>query len=183
MSVCSLCTETRPAGRVPAFRRRVGGYTVVELVVVMVLMGILAASAMPRFFEVSRFDEMGYADSLLGALRYAQKLALASRCDTRVAITSSGYALYQRELAAPTCQSGHANPINELTRPVSRPGGATWSGSTPTGVAVEALDIYFDSQGRPRFTVSGSLLDDFEDFDVGSRTVTLEPDSGLVHGG
>ena len=60
------------------------GYTVVELVVVMVLMGILAANAMPHFFTASRFEEMGFADVTAAAIRQARGLAVASGCDTVV---------------------------------------------------------------------------------------------------
>jgi MSHA pilin protein MshC len=164
------------------------GYTVVELVIVLVLMGILAANALPRFFAASTFDEMGYADSLLGALRYGHKLALASRCDTRVAITATGYALYQREIVDPGFDAAFDCPSGALTRPVNRPGGSTWTGATPSGVAVGALDLYFDGQGRPRDTPpsgegTGNLLTVAPTLSVGARSITLEPESGYAHGG
>jgi MSHA pilin protein MshC len=156
---------------------------VVELVIVLVLMGILAASAMPRFFQASRFDEMGYASAIQGALRHAQKLALASRCDTRVEVSAAGYTLYQREIVASGFQADRDCPSGALTRAVSRPGGDTWSGSTPPGLVVGALDVYFDAWGRPRDTGTGNLLATSQALAVGSRTVTLEAGSGYVHGG
>jgi MSHA pilin protein MshC len=156
---------------------------VVELVIVLVLMGILAASAMPRFFEASRFDEMGYTDAVQGALRYAQKLALASRCDTRVEVTAGDYRLYQREIVAPGFNADRDCPTGPLTRAVSRPGGATWAGTAPTGVAVGALDIYFDAWGSPRDTATGDALTTARSLTIGSRTLRLEPGSGYVHSG
>lgn len=183
MFAYSSCLETRPRGRVSAFRPAAAGYTVVELVIVLALMGILAATAMPRFFEVSRFDEMGYADSLSGALRYARTLAVASRCDTRIEISTAGYGLFQREIVLPGFQSDRDCPTGSLTRVVSRPGGAEWSGTAPSGVAVSPLDVYFDAWGRPRDTGTGHLLVVSQALSVGSRTVTLEPTSGYVHGG
>ena len=170
----STIRRTRPPGRVFALPCGQSGFTVVELVVVMVLLGILAASAMPRFFEASRFDEMGFADATGAALRYAQKLALASRCDTRVRIDASGYAVFQR---ASGCTSG------ALTRPVSRPGGNNWSRPVPAGVVVGSLDLYFDSQGRPRSVSSSALHNAAQSVSIGTRTLTVEHTTGYTRSG
>lgn len=173
---------TRPRGRVFAFVTGQSGYTVVELVIVLVLISILAANAMPRFFEASRFDAMGYADSVESALRYAQKLALASRCDVRVEVTAAGYALFrrQREAAdppAPACPSGDFNVA------VNRPGGQTWSGVTPAGVGVGALDVYFNAWGSPHDTGSGAAQTATRTLGIGMRTLSLEPETGYAHSG
>ena len=165
---------TRPPGRVFAASHRQSGYTATELVVVMVVLGVLAASTLPRFFSASGFDEMGYTDSVVSAMRYAQKLAIASRCDTRVSLDSSGYALFQR---ATDCGTGN------LTRIVNRPGGGAWAGTTPAGLSVGTLDVYFDAWGRPHDAASGSLLGSVQTINVGSRTVTLQPTSGYVQAG
>lgn len=182
MSFFTAYPQTRPQGRVFASAGFQAGYTVVELVVVLVLMGILAANAMPRFFTASRFDEMGYADAVQSALRYAQKLALASRCDLRVEVTSAGYALFrrQREVTdppAPACPSG------AFTVAVNRPGGQTWTGTTPAGVSVGALDIYFDAWGSPHDTGSGAAQTATVTLGIGSRTLSLEPETGYAHSG
>ena len=174
--------ETRPQARVSVFGIGQSGYTVVELVIVLVLMGILAANAMPRFFEASRFDEMGYADAVQSALRYAQKLALASRCDVRVEVTSAGYALFRRareatDPPAPSCPSG---PFSVA---VNRPGGQTWAGTTPVGVGVGALDVYFDAWGSPHDTGSGVAQTATVTLNIGTRTISLEPETGYAHSG
>ncbi|MGB5452088.1 MAG: prepilin-type N-terminal cleavage/methylation domain-containing protein [Sedimenticolaceae bacterium] len=174
MGPVSLKSETRPQGRVFAAVGIQAGYTVVELVVVLVVLGIIAANAMPRFFQASSFEEMGYADELLGAIRYAHKLALSSRCDTRVTVDPTGYAVYQR---ANGCRSG------AFSRSVVRPGAGNWQGSAPGGVVVGTLDLYFDAQGRPHDVASGSLHGSPQTVSVGGRVVTVEHTTGYVRAG
>ena len=141
---------------------------------VIILLGILAANAMPRFFAASRFEAMGFADAVSGALRYAQKVALTTRCDTRVQIDSTGYQVFQR---ATSCTAG------ALTRPVAQAGGGDWRGTAPGGVAVGALDLYFDARGRPRDVTSDALHTTTQNVVVGGQTITVEPTTGYTHAG
>lgn len=172
MRILVAQNATRPPGRVFAGRQGQAGYTVVELVIVLVLLGILAANAMPRFFAASRFEEMGFADAATAAARAARQLAVSASCDTLFTVDAAGYALFQR---AAGCSSG------ALTRPVNRPGGGAWAQAAPAGVAVSGASVYFDAQGRPVDAASGSLLGSAASFSVGTRTVLIEPETGLVH--
>lgn len=174
VSVQGTTRATQSAGRVFTAGRRQSGYTVIELVVVMVVLGILAANAMPRFFAASSFEEMGYADELLGALRYARKVALSSRCDTRVTIDAAGYGLYQR---ANGCRSG------ALTKVVVKPGAQSWQASAPNGVVVGSLDLFFDAQGRPHDASTGTVQGSSQSVTVGGRSITVEHTTGFVRAG
>ncbi len=120
------------------------GFTVVELVVVIVILGILSAFAAPRFFGASVFNERGYADEIAASLRHAQKIAVATGCDVRVSIDAAGYSAQQRD-AGPgnTCQVGGA-----WSTPVMRPDGTALAGSTPSDVATASAQFVFDARGR-----------------------------------
>ena len=55
------------------------GYTFVELVVVLVLVGILAAFAVPRLAPQSQFDLAGYQLEFAAGLRYGRRHTASPR--------------------------------------------------------------------------------------------------------
>jgi len=59
------------------------GFTLVELVLVIVLLSILSVVAVPRFFERSAFQDRAVYDDIASTLRYAQKVAIASGCPSQ----------------------------------------------------------------------------------------------------
>ncbi len=60
-------------------RRRASGFTIVELVTVMVVIGILAALAVPRLGQLDEFTSSAYRNEVLSALHHAQKSAVSHR--------------------------------------------------------------------------------------------------------
>ncbi len=55
------------------------GFTLVELVIVIVLLGILAVAALPRLGAVDAITTAAFRDEAVAALRHAQKTAVAHR--------------------------------------------------------------------------------------------------------
>ena len=114
------------------------GFTIVELVMTIVIMGILAAVVGPRFFDRQVFDQRLYFEQSLTAVRFAQKLALSSGCPIRARIDNGGYALSY----ASTCGAIASGTV------VSDPSGGSFAVGLPSGVSVQqTLDITFNSRG------------------------------------
>ncbi|OEZ96434.1 MSHA biogenesis protein MshC [Duganella sp. HH101] len=178
----TLRRRTRPTGP--------GGFTLVELVVILVVTGILGAVAAPRFFERRAFDAAAYTDQLRAMLRYGQKVAIAQGRNVYVRLNGASVAL---------CYDGLC------TLRVSAPGGAnsgtgvtlsncsnlsTWAcEGVPNGLTVSsALSFYFDATGQPYAAtdVPPTLTSTFAQLalsisgDGGSRTVTVTPVTGYV---
>ncbi len=130
----------------------------------MLVIGILAAVVGPRFFDRQVFDERLYYEESLAAVRYAQKLAIASGCLIQVSLNSSGYHLRR----ASSCSSG------TYTSEVQRPDGQTsFAAGLPDGVSLSSssFPVVFDSLGRPSAAASATL---------GDFTISVNAETGMV---
>jgi len=94
------------------------GFSLVELVVIILLLGVLSATVLPKFFDLDDYRTRAAYDEVAGALRYAQKLAVASGCAVQVTIAGNTYALQQYDTTCTTgvfaTISGHPVTSNSL---------------------------------------------------------------------
>jgi len=135
------------------------GYTMVELVMVIILASILAAVALPKLNVATNVRDDIWRDGLLSGLRFAQKSAVSHRRLVCATVSDTQISL----------QIASANPATacdtDLIGPRSTGVFATsGSGSTQTAVS-PAGTIYFQPDGRTTTDGAGAT--------VSARTVTI----------
>ena len=145
------------------------GHTLIELVTVIVILGILAGLAVPRFFDNQVFEERGFYEEVAAALRYGQKIAVGSGCPVRVSITAGGYELKQQAASGNRC-----DPAGAWTVPVMLPTGQAVAGSTPAGITL-GPNITYQLDGLGQTDLGGNL-----NVTVGALTMTVQAQSGYV---
>jgi MSHA pilin protein MshC len=106
------------------------GFTLVELIMTLVIIGILAAVVGPRFFDRKVFDERLFFEETVSAVRYAQKLALASGCSIEIQLDQHGY----RAVYANDCGDAPTDP--KRGDPVAGPDGGDLQGNSPKKVGI-----------------------------------------------
>lgn len=140
--------------------KTISGFTLVELIVVILITGILSISVAPRFFGVSSYEDRKASDELITALRHTQQMAMNRGGDIQLILTATNFTVQRSSL------------VNKELR--SPDGLIPYVKIFPTNVNVSPVPktITYNRLGRP---------DAGHTINVGTQTITIEEVTGYAY--
>ncbi len=145
--------------------RRAAGFTLTELVVVIVIATILSAFAISRINTTS-FKTEGFANEAAATIRYAQKIAISQHRNVTVTFSAGSVALSYPGIGLPVHKPPGTEPFA-----INVPSGVVLSGT------LAATAVTFSALGRP--TPGGTII--VSGGDISPITITVEAETGYVH--
>lgn len=151
------------------------GFTFTELIVILLVIGILAAVAIAKLTNFNVIQQRSEYDKVVSAIQYARTTAIAQRRYVCVGITATAVSL----TLDPTPPESNAAPCtvsNPLALPSPDPTPSCAANQTcvkNTSIAATAGSFQFDPRGRASAQVVVTVS--------GFPSVTVEGETGYVH--
>lgn len=147
------------------------GFTLIELIMVLVILGILAVAVLPRFAGRQTFEARGFHDQAQTMVRYAHKTAIAQRRNVFVNVTTNSICLTY--VADTACTNVTASQV--VLNPAD---GQRFYRPAPSGVTFSATTSFsFSPLGQP----SAGAMTIGVVGDGMTRNIIIEQETGYVH--
>src|SRR5262245_23320624 len=131
-------------GRRPRTHR--GGFTLVEILIVVIILGILAAIVIPQFTNASQDARKSSLTSLLQTMRSQIELYKLQHGDSLPDLVTGGWdtlvqsSVYNSTTCGPYLQQVPKNPLNGNSTVIN----GTVTGTTVTGSATSSTGFVYD---------------------------------------
>ena len=153
------------------------GFTLIELITVITIIGVLAVVVGPRFASSDVYEARTFFDDVAQAVRFAQAKARGSGCITQVQFTASGYAVTIDADCNSSAFTGTA-----VVNPDGFTSGYTELQSLPTGVtfAASVNPLLFDPRGKA-LNSGLAVIGGEAEINVGDRILRVVGETGYVY--
>lgn len=156
------------------------GFTLIEAIVTLLLVGIMSAVVLPKINADSIFDEMGYQDAIRSGLHYAGRVAVASRRYVCISVVSNTKLIFTRDMRVPEQM---LNVQCNTNLPI--PGKEDSCGENEICprddkiIALTGTNLIFDPLGRP-VDNNKLALSTNSTISVAGRIITIYAETGVV---
>ena len=161
------CAELRVSSQ-----GRARGFTLVELVMVMVILGLISIVVLPRLSDTSTFRATAFRSEVVSALRHAQKSAVSHRRLVCVTVRSNGVNLTIAQTYGSTACNGSM---------VGPDGSVTYASSSEDLITGGTGTIYFQPSGTVSSNASGSAPTNYTISFYGMPAITVVGATGYVN--
>jgi MSHA pilin protein MshC len=149
------------------------GFTLVELVTIMILIGILAVVALPRLDLARDFGNTAFRDRVAASLRFAQKSAVAKRRMVCATVAPGSLTLtVDAAFGAGACANAMAGP--DGANPAATAPASVVLASAPAG------PLYFQPSGTVTSNAAGTTIANFTLSVTGQAPITVTGATGHV---
>jgi MSHA pilin protein MshC len=145
------------------------GFTMLELIIVILIAGILSFTAIGRLNDTGEVNAHGFAEQIASTLRFAQEAAVAQR-----------RLMYVNVNAGSGLVDACLDSSNACAQPLAAPGGGTLAVQAPGGIVMSTSTAQFSFDGLGQPSTASQIQIHVTAPDGQQFSVTVEPVSGYV---